>query len=66
MRQGSKSWHFVILQINTKQFPLEFIKISNVNPQSVDTRVCLVHASVCPEGWEISIKQYAAEVVCCL
>lgn len=59
MRQGSKSRCFVILQINTKQFPLEFINISDVSPQSVDTRVCVcvMRASVCPAGREISIKQ---------
>lgn len=59
MRQGSKSRCFVILQINTKQFPLEFINISDVIPQSADARgrICLAGASVCPAGWEISIKQ---------
>lgn len=46
MRQGSKSRRFVILQINTKQFPLEFINISDVDPQSTDTRGCICLADV--------------------
>lgn len=38
---------FVILQINTKQFPFEFINISDVDPQSMDTRGCISLVHVC-------------------
>lgn len=65
MRQGSKSRHFVMVQINTKQFPFEFINISDVDPRCVDSRACArvscVRSVSC--AWKISIKQFAGEVV---
>lgn len=59
MSQGSILRHFVILQINTEQFPLEFINISHVNPHAVDAHrcICLMHTYKHPPGWEILIKQ---------